>query len=214
VRGSRADDSASDRAGRGSPGLYRLWAIASSGLCIGLAAYILAGEGDRAARRGEPPEGPAPLPPELRGLPREWISERNGPDHTGHAVVLDLEVARELIVERCRHRGYFDEERGEPVPEQWSFCESDVSGRVVEAESGRLAVRDREARELDVPMEVSRATPAPRLALEIEGARLELVPGSKNDLFQRLEAEPAIRAGKERSLQHLLELETERRRAR
>jgi hypothetical protein len=153
----------------------------------------------------DPVDTPFAVPLELRGLPTEWVSAASGDDHKGHAALLDLEGRRELIIEACEHRGYFDTAAGEPRPEDWSFCEPVVWGRVLAIEPGALVVRSRDGSELDASIEVSRAEDGPRIALTISDRNLDLVPGSKNDLYQRMDQTDPIRAEAERRDRYVAE---------
>ena len=49
---------------------------------------------------------------------------------------------------------------------------------------------------MDVQLTRRDTESGPRLAVEFAGHRMDLIPGSKNDLLQAIEAEPAIREQK------------------
>lgn len=182
--------------------LYRLWAIASSLLCLALLAYIAAAwwlapgsvDGQRAAASstGLPGAEPASIPTRLRNLPPEWMSRALAPGPTGHAVLIDLAHARELIVERCTHRGHFDASRGVPRETDWSFCELVVRGAIESATDSELAVRGADGTLQRFAVELT--GPSRELLLTLGDLRLELVEGSRNDLYQRMEAEPEVAA--------------------
>jgi len=195
----------------GAERFYRAWAIVSSLACLALVAYIAAAPG-----RPDPEAGPGAetgtaglaLPPALQRLPREWASGPAGGEPVGHAVLLDLTGSGELMVERCRHRGYFDFERGAPRSDDWSFCESLLAGSIESVSGEALVVRVATGGSRRIGYGVRGEGGAPRLVLELDEARLELAPGSRNDLFQRLDQLPAILAERDAMLRHALESRT------
>ncbi len=213
-----------------TPRLYRVWAIASSTLCVALVGYIIASHveesrsenlrtealaserqalteaaGPEATSPSDRPAAPPPatpsLPEGLRDLESEWISAADGPGNSGHAILIDLERRRELIVERCRHGGYFDEERQVPKPPDWR-CETIVAGRVAGIEGSTFTVLGRHRGASRVSVARSGRGSSARLELTIDGDRISLAPGSKNDLLQRFERKPEIKVSKQRMFEY------------
>jgi hypothetical protein len=191
----------------------RVWALASTALCVVLVGYIVASHWSSVASDDGPaaaaPLAIAPIPQAWRDLPSEWMSQTTEPDHTGHVVLLDLAANREVIVERCRHRGYFDRLRGQPREADWSFCEPIVRGHIESVDRDGFALRRTDGRVAHVGISVERGSTVPRLILAFEGVRLALAPGTKNELYQQMESSPDIREEREALLEFSTSARTE-----
>lgn len=190
----------------GSTRAYKLWAIASSTLCLLLVGYIVAshvtaptGDGRMGGSSGLETE--IVVPDALRELPQEWMSAELEKGARGHSVGVRFAPSGEFIAERCTHRGYFDIDRGERRASDWPFCEMLLEGRVTAIRDGAVTVRSADGTLAEVAMQSIGTLEAPRLVLDLNGAPLELVPGSRNDLYQRMEALPRIQAEREAMLQ-------------
>jgi hypothetical protein len=165
--------------------------------------------------------GPAPAAPVadalaesgLAGLEREWITASDDTSLVGHAILIDLVRRRELIVERCRHVGHFDDDRREATVDVFP-CETLVSGRIATIEDGSLIVLDSAGEAHQIPIEAAGTGDDARLTLTLEGDPIPLEPGSKNDLLQRFEGRPEIQLSKERAIQFELDQVEEARRRR
>jgi hypothetical protein len=179
--------------------VYRVWAITSSLGCVALLAYIVASHVTAPAPAAPAPpaapgDGTLEVPRALQGLPQEWMRASGEGDPTGYVALLDPDSARLLVVERCRHRGYFDLERGEPRDTRWSFCETVVEGSIASIEDDALVVQGDGERITRIGYAVEGTADAPRLLLSLGDTSIPLDPGSKNDLYQLLDRLPAIRA--------------------
>jgi hypothetical protein len=194
---------------------YKLWAIASSALCAVLIAYIVAshatapdGDGQPAAEAAPAPDPsgiPTEVPAALRGLPTEWVHRAAEDARIGWSVVLDPTGTRELIAERCTHRGYFDLDAGTPRDTDWRFCETVLAGSIVALDDDELAVRAPTGEIRRVGYAVEGTPDTPRLVLVLGGRPTVLVPGTRNDLYQQMDRVPAIRAEHEALLRHMAE---------
>jgi hypothetical protein len=204
-------------------GLYRLWAIASSVLCAGLVAYILVSKTSESPRvvvalppasapnqnsstdptfAGEPAAQPT-LPTVLRGLTKEWISAGEDRDGKAYAALIDFDQRREVILERCQHEGYFDDERGEPLKAGWQ-CARALAGSISSVEGGQMSLVASTGANIRIGVARTGPPREPHLELSIGDERIDLVPGSKNDLLQRFEQTFAVASSKERSIQYEL----------
>lgn len=191
----------------GMANTYKLWAILSSGLCFVLVGYIVASHVTAPAGEDQITNGAGlvdefVVPVELRDLPREWISATLEDGPTGHSVMIELAPSGEFIAERCTHRGYFDQKRGAIRKQDWPFCEALLVGTLAEITPDRIVILSASGTRTELALNTAGTREeAPRLLLGLHATLLDLVPGSRNDLYQRMEARPAIQAEREAMLQ-------------
>jgi hypothetical protein len=214
-------------------GVYRMWAVASSMLCAGLIAYVLIAKASESPSVvaapppvsklnlnastdptvGREPATHSTLPPELQGLTTEWISATEDRDGKVFAALIDFEQRREVILESCQHQGYFDDERREPLKAGWQ-CERALMGKITGVRAGQMALVVPTGSPLSIGIARTGAPSEPHLQLSFGEQRIDLIPGSKNDLLQRYEQSLAIATSRERAIQHELgRLEEARREA-
>lgn len=168
----------------------RIAVTALSGLVL-LLAGVIAGQNLERSRRAEPPptagadpaNAAAPVQPP-RSATEYWITrpERDA-TRTGFSAWAVLRPGGNLVVERCRAPDRATRTPGQdpyPIPE----CEELVDGTIAVLGDDHLVVATPQGRRT-LRYALARSGGIESLRLDT-GEEVELVPGSRNDLFQRL----------------------------
>lgn len=143
-----------------------------------------------AAARADLPS-PAPVAPEPAAPPRSaneyWITPPVlDVTRTGYSSWADLRVGGVFVLERCRAPDYrLPEQRDVPVPPPLPRCDAIVDGTISELNDAQIVVRPRGGAPRTFGYALGRADGVETLRLEID-TWVELVPGHKDALFQRL----------------------------
>ncbi len=72
---------------------------------------------------------------------------------------------REVIVEQCRHPGYYDEKRGVAVEDRWEFCKGVMWGSLKQIEESSAIAVDRTGQTIDIELSLNAETRPPQLLL-------------------------------------------------
>lgn len=126
------------------------------------------------------------IPDAFLALPSEWRTPLSEDHFDGYAILFDP-PRREVIIEKCQHRGYFDTASGQPVPMGWEFCDNLLWGQLLELDEHSARVGSRRGELIDMSLSLSNENGVSQLALTFPGHQMNLVPGSKNDLLQAME---------------------------
>ena len=131
------------------------------------------------------------IPAAFTSIPSEWhtVIIENGFD--GYAILFNP-TRREVIIEKCRHPGYFDLETGQPFPEGVNFCTNVLWGQLLVMDERSAKVQARSGGQLELSLSLTAEDGQSQLALSFPGHQMKLVPGSKNDLFQAMERSPTM----------------------
>ena len=162
---------------------------------------------------GEGGDGPAPfvIPQAFVSLPSEWRTEFEDGDYHGYAILFDP-PRREVIIEKCFHHGHFDQDTGQPIADGWEFCDNVLWGQLESLDEHSAHVRARNGTQLDLDLALSDANGQTHLALSVPGHQMELIPGSKNDLFQAMDQSPQMAEQRKQRFEFMVNAEEERRR--
>ncbi len=131
------------------------------------------------------------VPEAFNEMPNEWRSRFDGEHFEGYAILFDP-ARREVIVEQCRHPGYYDEKRGVAVEDRWEFCKGVMWGSLKQIEESSAIAVDRTGQTIDIELSLNAETRPPQLLLSFGDHSMVLEPGSKNDLLQAMESSPKI----------------------
>ena len=138
------------------------------------------------------------VPESWRSLPTEWRSRVvDAPD--GFAALFDP-TQRRLIVERCAHHAYFSREDMND-----DLCTPLASGVLQSLGDTRATLRDRAGQQIDVRVAVDDQSEPPVLRLEIRDEHIEMIPGSRHDLYQAFEALPTVRENRTAHIRAMLD---------
>jgi hypothetical protein len=157
---------------------------------------------------GEGGDGPAPfvIPEAFVSLPSEWRTEFEDGDYHGYAILFDP-PRREVIIEKCFHPGHFDQDTGQPISDGWEFCDSVLWGQLESLDEHSAHVRARDGAQLDLDLALSDADGQTHLALSFPGHQMELIPGSKNDLFQAMDQSPQMAEQRKQKFEFIMDEE-------
>ena len=139
-------------------------------------------DGDNASNEPEP----FVIPETFTSLPSEWHTVLSDAGFDGYAILFDP-PRREVIIEQCRHPGYFNTETGQPLAEDIEFCTIVLWGEMQSMDESSAQVKPRTGELLDMTLSLTNEDNQSRLSLAFSGHQMNLVPGSKNDLFQAME---------------------------
>jgi hypothetical protein len=131
------------------------------------------------------------IPAAFTSIPSEWHTIIKEDSFDGYAILFDP-PRREVIIEKCRHPGYFDPESGQPLPEGMEFCTNVLWGQILVMDEQSAVVQARNGEQLKLTLSLTAKDEQSHLALSFPGHQMNLVPGSKNDLFQALERNPVM----------------------
>lgn len=154
---------------------------------------------------------PYVVPAVLDGMPSEWRSPFDGKNFHGYAILFDP-MRREVIVEKCRHPGYFDERKGVAVDGGWDFCNNVLWGSLVRIDEFSATAVNRAGQELELELTLDGEGDERRLSLSFPGHAMVLQAGSKNDLLQALEFAPQMQKQKDRLMKTIVAQEQAQRR--
>lgn len=151
-----------------------------------------------------PAEARAPaytVPEEFSDAPTQWRTEV-GSKPAAYAALFDPS-RRELIVEHCKHPGY-DVEGGRNLVQDGEVCARVLTARLASLTREQAVALDRDGQRVDVRIDASLAEQTPSLRLRFGDHDVDMVPGTRNDMFQALERIPAIATQKEKYMQALI----------
>jgi hypothetical protein len=151
------------------------------------------------------------IPEAFVSLPSEWRTEFHDSDYHGYAILFDP-PRREVIIEKCFHPGHFDQDTGQPIADGWEFCDNVLWGQLESLDEHSAHVRARDGTQLDLDLALSDANGQTHLALSFPGHQMELIPGSKNDLFQAMDQSPQMAEQRKQKFEFMMNAEEERRR--
>ncbi|MEO1574787.1 MAG: hypothetical protein AAFU65_07490 [Pseudomonadota bacterium] len=180
------------------------WALGATLVAVGAVGYSFGkragGEAPQAARHATdmpytdesaqrtPPPPAYSVPESFNGVANEWRSTvRN--DTTGYAVLFQPE-RRRIIAERCQHHGYASSD-GMIGSE---FCTTLVKGTLTSLETDEATLMDREGNPVTVRLNLG--DDGQTLRMRFGEHDLRLMPGSRNDLMQAMEALPDVQEKK------------------
>ncbi|MFK8032165.1 MAG: hypothetical protein AB8G18_18185 [Gammaproteobacteria bacterium] len=142
------------------------------------------------------------IPVQFNGIKSEWRSEveragLSGDEQlSGYSALFDPE-RRQVIVEECRHAGYFDQNTGKPIDgASVDFCTVIMKGRLTQLTERSAVVETGINESIDVSLELDQSDEQPQLSMVLNERRIELIPGSRNDLYQLMDVSPKIKAQK------------------
>lgn len=131
------------------------------------------------------------VPEAFTSLPSEWHTVLTDGGYDGYAIVFDP-PRREVIIEQCRHPGYFNMKTGQPVADGLEFCTIVLWGEMQTMDESSAQVKARAGELLDLTFSLTNEDKQSQLALSFPGHQMNLVSGSKNDLYQAMESAPAM----------------------
>lgn len=131
------------------------------------------------------------IPAVFTSIPSEWHTIINEDSFDGYAILFDP-PHREVIIEKCRHPGYFDPETDRPLPQGVEFCTNVLWGQLLAMDEHSAMVQARSGKKLELSLSLTTEDGQPQLALSFPDHQMNLVPGSKNDLFQTLDRKPVM----------------------
>ena len=131
------------------------------------------------------------IPTAFTSIPSEWHTIIIEDSFDGYAILFDP-PRREVIIEKCRHPGYFDPEAGQPLPEGVEFCTNVLWGQLLAMDEHSASVHARNGKQLELNLSLTTEDGQSQIALSFPGHQMNLVPGSKNDLFQALDRKPVM----------------------
>jgi hypothetical protein len=131
------------------------------------------------------------IPDAFTSLPSEWRSLLTEDSFGGYAILFDP-PRREIIIEQCRHPGYFNPNTGQPVPDGIEFCVNVLWGQLLSLDESSAQVMARDGNQLDLSLALTREGDQSHLGLSFPDHQMKLVPGSKNDLFQDMDTIPVM----------------------
>lgn len=134
---------------------------------------------------GDEPK-PFVIPTAFTSLPSEWHTVLTDDGFDGYAILFDP-PRREVIIEQCRHPGYFNTETGQSLPRGLEFCTNVLWGEMQTMDESSAQVKSRNGELLDMTLSLSSEDGQSQLAVSFPGHQMNLVPGSKNDLFQAMD---------------------------
>ncbi len=142
------------------------------------------------------PVAPYSVPGNFVGLKTQWRSALNNEALNGYAILFDPE-RREVILEYCLHPGYFNAKLEQPIYSESDFCQTVLWGTLVELSETVAKAVDRQGNAQKLTLRLNKNGPDSRLEISFDEHELDLVYGSKNDLFQLVEQSEAIREQKQ-----------------
>ncbi|HAZ13449.1 MAG: hypothetical protein A2X86_13045 [Bdellovibrionales bacterium GWA2_49_15] len=123
-------------------------------------------------------------------LPSSWMSEELNPSkRQGHSLLFDLAVSKKLILERCTAMLYLDPKTRKPIPprpaEGNDFCVPILWNEIVDIDDHHIVIRDeKQGKTLSFPFKISEK----KAQIKVDGLEVNLIPGTRNDLLQRIES--------------------------
>ena len=131
------------------------------------------------------------IPAVFTSIPSEWHTIISEDSFDGYAILFDP-PRREVIIEKCRHPGYFDPEADRPLPQGVEFCTNVLWGQLLAMDEHSAVVQTRSGKQLELSLSLTTEDGQSQLALSFPDHQMSLVPGSKNDLFQALDRNPIM----------------------
>lgn len=133
-----------------------------------------------------------------------WISTTEmDAGRLGFSSWVVLRPGGSFLVERCKAPDYAMAERSGVAPElPLPACETLIDGSTAQMSEKQLVVRSRDGSLRTFGFTLAKRGATESLFLDLE-RRVELVPGSKNDLYQRLQRIPADEPARKRILQRM-----------
>lgn len=131
------------------------------------------------------------IPAAFTSIPSEWHTIISEDSFDGYAILFDP-PRREVIIEKCRHPGYFDPEADRPSPQGVEFCTNVLWGQLLAMDEHSAMVQTRSGKQLELSLSLTTEDGQSQLALSFPDHQMNLVPGSKNDLFQTLDRKPVM----------------------
>lgn len=150
------------------------------------------GNGDTQSVGSKVPEAVYSVPDAFVGLPTEWRTQFNGVDFNGYAILFDP-FRQEIIVEQCRHPGHFDEALNRPIEAGTSFGKIVLWSRINLLSSLMANVTTRDGKPEEIKLSLTEKEGQRHLALSFGNHVMDLIPGSKNDLYQAMDRTPEMR---------------------
>ncbi len=149
-----------------------------------------------------------PLPKSLEKyakFPTSWMSDKlDSSKKQGYALFLDLASSKKMIFERCTALVYLDPKTKQPVSphpaEGNDFCVPVVWNEIIDMDDNTIFVKDKEkGTKLSIPFKIS----ANSARIKVNGVEINLIPGSRNDLLQKIEALDSVRREKDEALKKM-----------
>lgn len=129
------------------------------------------------------------VPDVFADVPTEWRTAV-GRKPQAYAALFDP-VRRELIVEHCQHPGY-DVADEDALSRAADICTLALRARIAQLADDRAIAIGRDGDPVEVRIDAALDEQPPRLRLRFGEHDVDMLPGSKNTMFQALEAMPAI----------------------
>ncbi|MFK7958454.1 MAG: hypothetical protein AB8B96_20350 [Lysobacterales bacterium] len=127
--------------------------------------------------------------------PTEWRTRLNNDQYLGYAILLDPGRG-DVIVEQCRHLGYFDDAVGKPIDLGNEFCTPVLQAKLTELTQTSARAMRRDGSSVDLSLSVGGDEDQPELTLSFPGHTMNLIAGSKNDLRQAMDNTPEMKSQK------------------
>ena len=127
------------------------------------------------------------IPAKFTSIPSEWQTVLTENNFSGYAILFNP-ARQEVIIEECHHPGYFDSSIGQPIPQGQAFCSNVLWGQLQTLNEHSALVLARNGQQLELTLLLTSENGQSQLALSFPGHLMELVPGSKNDLFQAMDS--------------------------
>ena len=145
-------------------------------------------------------------------FPSSWISEDvDIPKKQGYSLLFDLAETKKLILEKCTALIYLDPITKKAIPPRPSegddFCVSLVWNDIIHVNNDSVIVKDeKQGTEVILPFTIS----VKNARIQFNGVEINLVPGSRNDLLQKIEALESVRKEKDEALRQMRSVEPKR----
>ena len=127
--------------------------------------------------------------------PTQWRTQTDGDLYDGYAILLDP-GRRQVIVEQCQHRGFFDEVADKPIDVEHQFCKSVLHGQLTELTQTHGVALQRDGTSVELSLSLESNEQLLKMALSFPGHTMDLIPGSKNDLRQAMVKTPEMKEQK------------------
>ncbi|MEM7082841.1 MAG: hypothetical protein AAF465_08905 [Pseudomonadota bacterium] len=156
-----------------------------------------------------PTPDPYQVPDWLTRAPKEWRTAFTDKP-SGYALLLDTSQRR-LLIDRCKHYGFFDARSNRPREQSGPRCERLLTGTLLAFNGNTVRTQLISGETIDVVLTPERSVsgndhPIEQITLAFKRESLTLIPGQTNDLMSQISKLPSIR----REYQQLFEFRQER----
>ncbi|MEK6624939.1 MAG: hypothetical protein AABY86_08225, partial [Bdellovibrionota bacterium] len=129
----------------------------------------------------------------------------------GYSLLFDLAETKKLILEKCTALIYLDTVTKKAIPPRPSagddFCIPLVWNEIIDVNDESVIVKnEKQGTEVILPFTIS----VKNARIQFNGVEINLVPGSRNDLLQKIEALESVRKEKDEALTQMRSVEPKR----